>query len=278
MRVITMKIQRFVTLFMIVFFIPLVLSAAPKSELWPYWKAHDNDNTRRIDHSPWDSFLDAYLDTSPPSGVYNLKYKAVSGADKKNLENYIDALAAVTVTKLSQAEQKAYWINLYNALTVKVIIDHYPVKSIRDIDISPGLRNDGPWDAKLLTIEGKEISLNDIEHRILRPVFLDNRIHYAVNCASIGCPNLQPEAYTAENTEGLLDRGAREYISHSRGVKISKNKIVVSGIYNWFQEDFGSNESGVIEHLLLYAPPQLKKDLKNFRGKISYRYDWSLNE
>jgi hypothetical protein len=81
-----------------------------------------------------------------------------------------------------------------------------------------------------------------------------------------------------ENTEELLDRGAREYISHPRGVKISKNRMVVSGIYNWFQEDFGSSESGVIEHLLMYAPPQKKKSLENFKGKISYRYDWSLNE
>ncbi len=126
----------------------------------------------------------------------------------------------------------------YNALTVKVILDNYPVKSIRDIDISPGLLNDGPWDAKLLTIEGKEVSLNDIEHRILRPIFLDNRIHYAVNCASSGCPNLQPEAFTVENTEELLDRGAREYIAHERGVKISKNRLVVSGRL-WLQRERG---------------------------------------
>ena len=95
------------------------------------------------------------------------------------------------------------------------------------------------WKKKLLTIEGEEVSLNDIEHRILRPIWRDPRIHYAVNCASIGCPNLVSTPFTAENTEALLDQGARNYINHPRAVNISsKGKVTVSSIYSWFESDF----------------------------------------
>ena len=104
----------------------------------------------------------------------------------------------------SRDEQLAYWINLYNALTVKVILDHYPVKSILDIDISPGWFSIGPWGKKLVAVEGVEISLDDIEHRILRPIWRDPRIHYALNCAAVGCPNLLREAFTGATAEVLL--------------------------------------------------------------------------
>ena len=119
------------------------------------------------------------------------------------------------------------------------MLSHFPLASIGDINISPGLFVRGPWGAKILTVEGEKLSLDDIEHRILRPIWKDNRVHYALNCASLGCPNLQPTAYTSENSEALLDNGARDFINHPRGVSIQKGKLQVSSIYVWFQEDFG---------------------------------------
>ncbi len=258
--------------------VPSGTEAAPKAKLWSYWETYGDSNDIKVDHTPWNQFMKKYLTTNDPSGINLIQYKSVKAADRQALEQYIKTLVDVRITALSRKEQKAYWINLYNALTVKVILDHYPVESIRDIDLTKGVLSDGPWDAKLLLIEGKEVSLNDIEHRVLRPIFRDNRVHYAVNCASIGCPNLQPEAYTAENTDALLDRSAREYIANPRGVSIEGNRMYLSGIYEWFQEDFGDTEKGVKEHILKYAPPDLARQIRNFRGRIKYRYDWSLNE
>lgn len=254
------------------------LFAAPKPDLWPRWQAHDPASTLRVDHAPWERFLQTYLVTGHPSGLNRLRYSEATPADRRTLTEYLDRLQAVRVSALSPAEQKAYWINLYNAFTVKVILDHYPVKSIRDIDISPGLFNDGPWDAKLLKIEGEKVSLNDIEHRILRPIWRDNRVHYAVNCASIGCPNLQPKPFTAESTEPLLEQGAREYLNHPRGARIEGGLLIVSSIFDWFQVDFGGSEQKVIEHLRRFAEPALQEKLKGVGSIAGYTYDWSLNE
>jgi hypothetical protein len=134
----------------------------------------------------------------------------------------------------------------------------------------------------LVTIEGDGITLNDIEHRILRPIWKDNRVHYALNCASIGCPNLLPVAFAGRSTEDLLEQAAREYINHSRGAQVDGKKLFVSSIYKWYRTDFGDSKQGVIEHLLKYADGDLEAKLTDIREgrvktKIRYRYDWTLN-
>ena len=251
---------------------------APKSEPWLRWEAHDETTGFRVDHSAWDSFLREYVVVDHPSGIHRVRYAEVGMAGKQALDRYLDGLESVAVSELGRAEQKPYWINLYNALTVKLVLMHFPAKSIRKIRISPGWFQAGPWGAKLLTVEDEEISLDDIEHRILRPLWQDNRVHYALNCASLGCPNLQPEAFTAENTERLLGQAAREYVNHLRGARIEKGRLIVSTIYDWFRADFGGTEAGVLEHLRSHAEPPLREALASFSGKIRYEYDWALNE
>lgn len=252
--------------------------AAPAAEPWSFWAANDPAGKVRVDHAPWDAFLKKHVVTNHPSGVNRVRYASVGPEDRKILDGYILRLQQVEVARLNRPEQKAYWINLYNAQTVKVVLDHYPVKSIRDINISPGLFRTGPWGAKSLSIQGQKASLDDIEHRILRPLWKDNRVHYAVNCASIGCPNLQPEAYTAENTEALLEKGAREYVNHPRGARLAGDRLDLSGIYDWFRADFGGSDAAVLLHLQPYAAPDVAGRLKGFQGKISYDYDWRINE
>jgi hypothetical protein len=252
-------------------------AAGPVADPWSFWEANDPASKIRVDHTPWDRFLGKYLVSSHPSGINRVRYASVTKEDRSALDDYIRNLQQVTVTRLPRDEQKAYWINLYNALTVKVVLDHFPVKSIRDINISPGIFSRGPWGAKLLTIQSRKVSLDDIEHRILRPLWRDNRVHYAVNCASMGCPNLQPEAYTAQNTEALLTKGAREYVNHARGARVTRGRLYLSSIYNWFQADFGGSEESVVHHLQKYAMPELSEKLKNFKGKVSYDYDWRIN-
>jgi len=249
---------------------------APKAEPWPRWQAHDPESSEQVDHRVWGMFLDRYLVAGQDGQATLLRYARVSADDRKLLKRYLDSLSRVPVSGLNRAEQKAYWINLYNALTVATVLHNYPIESIRSI--KSGWFKPGPWDLSLIRVEGVELSLNDIEHRILRPIWQDERVHYAVNCASIGCPNLQPEAFTGVNTERLLGLAANEYVNSSRGVHFSAAGLVVSSLYDWYLVDFGGSETGLISHLLKYAGKDLAERLKHFNGKLTYAYDWSLNE
>ena len=255
----------------------LPAAAAPEAESWPRWQAHDPSATATIDHRPWAAFLERYLVVSP-DGANLVRYAAVSQADRRTLDGYIDRLTGLRISQYNRSVQFAYWVNLYNALTVDVVLDHYPVDSIRDIDISPGWFSDGPWGAELVTVEGTALSLNDIEHRILRPIWQDPRIHYAVNCASIGCPDLRAKPYNAERLDAQLDAAARAYVNDPRGAVISGNSLTVSKIYTWYQEDFGASDAGVIRHLRQYADSQLRAQLETVSEIADSRYDWSLNE
>jgi hypothetical protein len=252
-------------------------TAAPSAELWERWQKHDPQSELQVDHAPWNLFLQKYL-VAGENGINLVKYAQVTDSDRKALDGYIRTLEQTPVSRLNRSRQQAYWINFYNALTLKVILDHYPVDSITDIDISPGFFSNGPWKKKLVTVEGEGVSLDDMEHRILRPIWQDPRVHYAVNCASMGCPNLQAQAFSAENLDVLLDKGAREYVNHPRGARVVNGELIVSSIYVWFEEDFGGNDAGVIEHLKKYARPELRDRLEAVDRIADHEYDWSLNE
>ncbi len=249
---------------------------APDAKLWDRWLAHDSTSTATIDFSAWDRLLMTYV-RPPKSGVNHYDYAGVTPEDRKALEDFLARMAAVPISRHARREQLPYWINLYNALTVRVILDNYPVDSRRDIDISPGFFSDGPWGKKLITVEGEDLSLNDIEHRILRPIWRDPRIHYAVNCAAIGCPNLQASAYTSQHVSSMLDAAARSYVNDVRGVFVAGGRVTVSKIYDWFHEDFGSTSDAVLAHLVQYAEPELAARLEAIGEIYDTAYDWSLN-
>jgi hypothetical protein len=255
---------------------PLERLFAPKAEPWPRWQAHDETRSSTIAHDDWNAFLGAYV-RKVGDGSTSVAYGEVSAADRERLGGYIERMASVPISSYRRAEQFAYWVNLYNALTVAVVLDHYPVDSIRDIDISPGLFADGPWRKSLVAVEGQELTLDDIEHRILRPIWRDPRIHYAVNCASVGCPDLQPLAFTAENTERLLDAGARAYVNHPRGIRVGDDGLTLSSIYNWFASDF-ERDGGVLAHVRRHATPELASALAGVDAVSNYAYDWRLND
>lgn len=253
-------------------------AAAPSAERWALWERHDDANPATIDQQAWGRFLRTYLRPGA-DGVTRVAYAAVTPADRTALEADLRAKAALPISRYSRREQQAYWTNLYNALTAQVVLQHYPVESINTISLTPGLFSArGPWGKKLIEVEGTPVSLNDIEHRILRPIWRDARTHYAVNCASIGCPNLAAEPYSAANMEALLDRGARAYVNHPRGARVANGRLTASRIYDWYQADFGGNERGVVEHLGRYATPPLAQALLGVDGVSGYAYDWSLND
>ncbi len=258
------------------------LAAAPQAELWPRWEAHDPASTVTIDHGEWGAFLAEYLVTGDRSGVNLVRYGHVTPDARRRLQAYIADLERVPVSALNRDEQLAYWTNLYNAVTIELILEHYPVSSIRDIRISGPALNRHPWDAPLVTVEGERITLNDIEHRIMRPIWDDPRIHYAVNCASIGCPNLQSEPFTGANWDELYTRAAREFVNHPRAIDLSGSRPLFSSIYDWYQVDFGGSIAGVVDHALGYADAPLAERLRAFaatghRGRPRFEYDWSLN-
>ena len=246
---------------------------APKADPWPFW--NQSGESTGIDHAPWQRFLQAHVHTGD-DGINRVAYAQVTEEERSVLRDYISGLERIEIRGYRRDEQLAFWINLYNAATVSVVLEHYPVSSIRDI--SSGFLSFGPWSKKLLSIEGQALSLNDIEHRILRPLWRDPRLHYALNCAALGCPNLQRDAFTPDKTQAQFDRAAREFINHPRGVAIIEGELRVSSIYSWFREDFGSGAAEVIEHLQVYAQPALATELAGFRSIDDDDYDWALND
>ena len=249
--------------------------AAPKAELWERWTAHDAQSVAEIDHEPWDRLLSVYL-RQDATGINIFDYAGVSAADRAAIGAYVDRLSVVAISGYNRGQQLAFWFNLYNALTVKVVLDHYPVVTIRDIDSA--YRLGGPWRKKRITVEGERLSLDDIEHQIVRPIWRDARVHYGFNCAALGCPNLARTAFTAANTDRLLEAAARAYVNHPRGVTIEGGRLQVSKIYKWYREDFGGDDAGVLAHLRRYADPGLRAQLDGADRIARTAYDWALND
>lgn len=254
--------------------------SAPKKALLEAWQGYDNTNKTSVDHRLWQQALDRYLVTDENAQTY-VNYSALKKQTETEprtvVEEYVLSLLAINPLLLNRKEQKAYWFNLYNAATVQLMVKHYPVSSITKV--GGGFFSFGPWNDDILTINGQPLSLNDIEHGILRPIYDDPRIHYGVNCASLSCPNLLATAFTADNTEQLLEQAARDYINHSRGVSIDGQNVTLSKIYDWYKEDFKHSTDGVLEHIRQYADEELLVALDQLsRPRFRYTYDWQLND
>lgn len=228
--------------------------------------------------------LSRYVVASP-DGINRVAYGIWKGNadDMRALAAFIEGQEALKPSTMSAHERFAYWANLYNAVTLSVILEAYPVQSIKDIR-SKGRLFDfkgflGPWRTKLITVEGKRMSLDDIEHSTMRPQFRDPRVHYAVNCASLGCPNLPATPWIASSLEADLDEAARAYVNHPRGATIGADgSLRVSSLYEWYAEDFGSTDAGVIAHLRQYAEGPLAAGLASATRIAGDDYDWALND
>lgn len=209
-------------------------------------------------YEAWDQLLQAYV---TPGGHVNYKgFKADKNFDKA-LSLFAAKLPADSWTK---EQEMAYWINVYNAYTVKLIVDNYPLKSINDIK--------DPWDQRFIVLEGKEFSLNQIEHEILRPKFKDPRVHFAINCASFSCPVLHNRAILPAELDATLVRLTKDFLNDLHRNRIYTKKAEVSQIFEWFASDFEA-EGGVRAFIEKYRG-KLNADIK-----LSYLpYDWSLNE
>lgn len=259
----------------------LVLVAVPAtaeldSAVINLWQEHDQASQIKVDHGAWQATLNAYLVDEHPSGVNRFDYAAVSKADKEALSAYVVSLQAVDPRALNKDEQLAYWINLYNAGTVSVILENYPVKSIRDIRPNVFAFSRGPWDHAYFSVVGADITLNDIEHGILRPIWNDPRLHFVLNCASIGCPDLAKSVFTAANTQAQLESAAHAFLQHPRAVLFDDGRLKLSSLFDWYADDFGSNQAEILEFISQYADLAELDDRHDV--EIEYHYDWTLNK
>jgi len=191
-------------------------------------------------------------------------------ADIIALHNYIDQLAKQDPATWSHDDALAYWLNLYNAVTVRLILDHYPLDSIKDIG---GLLKKSPWKRHLVTVAGRELTLNDIENDIVRPTFHDPRVHFALNCASMGCPPLASEAFVAARLGVQLDANAQLAMNAERWVRVDGDNVYLTKIFDWYGQDFGPDQSGVLRFIERYRDTPLPAS-----PQIHFvSYDWTLN-
>ena len=211
------------------------------------------------DHKIWDQLLNSFVDENGDVNYSGFK------KESETLNRYLEQLGSNTVNEnWSKNKKLAYYINLYNAATVKLILDNYPLTSITDIN--------KPWDKKWIKYDGEFISLGEIEHKILRKMN-DPRIHFAINCASFSCPKLLNEAYTEDKLDKQLDKAAKDFINDPSRNIISENKLELSRIFKWYKKDFENNGS-LIAYLNQYLESAINTD-----AKIEYvKYNWSLNE
>ena len=236
---------------------------------------HAKTGSLPVDHSAFDALLKTYV-ARAPDGINKVRYKAFRGAGHRALQDYLAMLSSLSPRRLDRAGQFAFWVNLYNAKTLDIVLSHYPVSSIRDINLGSGFLSRGPWKKKLLEVDNTPLSLDDIEHQILRPIWRDNRVHYALNCASIGCPELARRAYRARLLSSQLNHAASAYINHPRAVRVKDGQITASRIYDWYGVDFGGRR-GLIPHWRKYANNSLRRALARAPKIAGFAYDWRLN-
>lgn len=233
-----------------------------------------------VDHAAWSGLLASHVKPAE-AGLNRVAYATFKAKGHAELKRYVAALEAADVTKLGRAEQFAFWANLYNARTIDIVLDKYPLKSFKDVSLGGGILaavTGGPWKAKVTKVNGIDLSLDDIEHNILRAFFKDPRVHYAVNCASVGCPNLGQEAFTGAKLDAQLEAAAMHYVNSPRGIQVANGRVTASNIYDWFKADFGGSDKGVLDHVRKYAAPDLQKNLTDISTISNFTYDWTLND
>lgn len=221
-----------------------------------------------VQHGEWDALVKKHVSKN---GMVD--YQGFL-KDKKQLQVYLDKLSANKPTsKWSKNEKMAFWINAYNAFTVKLILDNYPIKSIKDIKRGIPFVN-SVWDIAFIPMGKEKIDLNYIEHTILRKEFKDPRIHAAINCASFSCPLLRNEAYYASRLDEQLNDAMRRFVNDPQRNQLDKSNIKISKIFSWFAGDFKVNGSSVVDYLNKYAKKRVQSN-----AKIDFlEYQWELND
>lgn len=269
-------IQSCIALFVYLTFFTHIAFSAMANTIHPTWLKHNPSSAAVISHSAWQNFLSQHVIRNQ-EGIHLIDYPNLNQNDLHTLKKYLKHMSTIDISRYNRQEQLAFWINLYNAVTVLTVAEHYPITSIQDIHLSPGLFSTGPWDKPMITVKGIPLSLHDIQQGIIRPIWRDARTHYALNNATMGAANIQPFAFQGDQINEQLNAAAFKYINSLRGAHVIEGKLIVSKLYAWFLDDFGGNEQSLIAHLLPFANPRLSHQLKQIKTVNMYVYNWHLN-
>lgn len=235
-------------------------------------------SSEKIDHSAFDVLLKTYV-VAGSDGINRVLYVKFRESGLEALKAYLKALQRQNPARLDANEHAAYFINLYNALTLDVVLEHYPVNSIKNLrfaDVS-GTPQEGPWKVRLGAVNKQAVSLDEIAGDILRPTLMkrDPRGHYLLNCLSIGCPNLLPEAVTGDKLAAQMTAAAEAFIRHPRGLTVSDGRAKASSLYDWYAEDFGG-PAGIVAHMKAAGGPEIAAKLAGITTITDHDYDWAL--
>jgi hypothetical protein len=231
------------------------------------------------DYKPWGELLAKYYD--PARGM---NYKALKANDKKALDDLRKQMAQVDVVSLSRNDQLAYWINLYNISVVNVVVEHYPVASIRDISTDPIIRLNVFKKDNVLTKKGPT-ALQTVEDAKVREGFKDPRIHFAINCAAKSCPPIRPEPYTGAEISSQLDDQVRKFLNGPHGVQVARNggelDLHVTKIMDWFKDDFDKWGGGRVPFITRFVASDKRAQIDKAGNQVNLKfddYDWKLND
>ena len=254
---------------LVVFFLSLLMLApVAQAQNAMEFFGRDGSKNSTIDYRHYEGFMTQYA-KSFNNGIIGFDYANIPIAGRNMIKKQIADLQSIIITQYTKEAQLAYWINLYNMITLDMALSNYPIKSIRDVkDV---------WKRKSVTVQGQELSLDDIEHKIIRPLHNDFRIHAALNVASLSSGNLPKKAY-GKNINQELDTAMREWVARDSTFNIQGKNITISEVFKWYKEDFGNGQEAILDRVSKYLPEDKQNVFNNTENKkIRYAYDWALN-
>jgi len=255
-----------------------VAYSEPPAKLIVFWDDFEEASGIQVKHQPFQDILDLYLDRQDFSGVNRFDYERVSEADHDKLNEYLDYLQRLDPRQFNRAEAKSYWINLYNAGVIELVIAAYRSGSVETIrELRSGMFSAGPWKRKIFTVTMQKMSLDDIQHGVIRPIWQDHRTHFVLTKATIGGANLPQAVLTAQNIEEVLENAQKGYLSHPRAVRLDGDVLVLSSLFDWYASDFADDEATFLEFLRGYVPANIASPLSS-SGDTRFEYDWALNK
>ncbi len=251
--------------------------AAPKAELIKFWDDEEPASAIQVNHDAWQEILTLYVDDQHASGINRFDYEAVTAGDALKIKTYLDYLQKMEPRQLNSLEAQAFWINLYNAIMVDKIVDAYQSGSSRAVNrlLRGGVRSTR-WNRNVAEVVMQKISLDDIEHGILRPMWKDPRIHFVLVTGALSGANVLKTAFNGENNEVLLEQAKNDFFSHPKSVRVENGRIVLNSVFNWYAEDFASNKSALLQYIQENAPEATRQAMTGL-SRTSFDYNWDLN-
>lgn len=256
-------------------FFSSVAMAAIEARLIKFWDDSEESSLINLDHTPYQEILQKYVLPNGANGIARFDYERVSEQDLAKLQNYLKYLQFMEPRQLSSAEAKAYWINLYNAATLNMVINAYFDKGISKV-MGRGLPA-RRWRRDIVTVSQQDMSLEDILNGVIRPLYKDPRVHYALFYGALGGPDISTDVLDGDNNNELLNQFEANYLKHSRAVRVESGELILSEMFKNFDTDFAPNKSELLTYLKERVPEDVAQSMNNISSDITYEYDLTLN-